>query len=332
MALQISLVGCGAIGKRHAQEIIQNNHKLAAVCDIDMHRAEEVSSMYNCPVFSDINSMIQQVSNIDVVSICTPNYLHAQQSIQCLQSGKHVLCEKPMAISTQDALDMLNASKQHGKKLLVVKQNRFNAPVKAVKQLLNEGKLGNIHSFQINCYWNRPEQYYSQSWRGKKATDGGTLFTQFSHFIDLMHWYLGDVAHIHFIPQNAMHPYIEFEDSGIISFQMSNGAIGSMQYNVNAFQKNMEGSFVLFGEKGTIKIGGPYLNTIDYQSIESGSIEIESIATAPNEYGTYQGTMRNHGMIYKELQNAIMNDAHSLADAFEGYKTVETIERIYSSI
>lgn len=332
MAINICLLGCGAIGKRHAHEIIQNGHKLVAVCDSNAQRADELSSLYGCPAFYNLEKMLTESVTTDLVSICTPNYLHASNSIFCLKSGKHVLCEKPMAISLKDAKEMVHISEQTKKKLLIVKQNRFNPPVQAVKELLYEGKLGKIHSFQINCFWNRPKEYYNETWRGKRSTDGGTLFTQFSHFIDLMHWLLGDVQEIHFLSQNAMHPYIEFEDSGIISFTMSNGTIGCMNYNVNTHQRNMEGSITLFGEHGTVKIGGQYLNTIEYQSIESGPIEIGTETTHPNEYGNYQGTMRNHGMIYKELSNAIENQTHSLADAFDGLKTVETIERIYSSI
>jgi UDP-N-acetyl-2-amino-2-deoxyglucuronate dehydrogenase len=329
--IKIGLVGCGAIGSRHAQEIINKGFKLAGICDIDQQKVKYHEELYQAKGFVDLNEMLYCLPELDLVSICTPNYLHAEQSILCLRSGKHVLCEKPMAISEEDARKMVTVSHETGKKLWVVKQNRFNPPVVFVKRLIDEEKLGKILSFQVNGYWNRTEAYYQSPWRGKKATDGGTLYTQFSHFIDLIIWMLGEVKNISFLPSNALHPYIEFEDTGIISFHMKSGAVGSMHYHVNAFRKNMEGSFTIFGEKGTVKIGGPYLNNLEYQEIEDGPLSYEQVSLPANEYGHYQGSMSNHGLVYQHLEKAILHDTQSLADAHEGLQTVLTIEKIYQS-
>ena len=195
MSLLFAIIGCGTIAKRHAEQI-QAFGKLVAVCDIIRSKAEEVGKKYNVEVFSSIDELFANKKGIDVAVICTPNGLHAAHSIISLRAGCHVLCEKPMAIHSSDCLVMIQEAEKAGKHLFVVKQNRFNPPVVAVKKVLDEKKLGTIYNIQLNCFWNRDAKYYENSWKGTMELDGGTLFTQFSHFIDLLYWMVGDVQQV----------------------------------------------------------------------------------------------------------------------------------------
>ncbi len=324
---KFAIIGCGRIAERHALQISYMAN-LVAVCDIDVEIAIKLAHKYNAAYFDNAKDMLDAFPEIDIVSICTPNYLHAEHSILALNYGKHVLCEKPLAIHVTDAQKMIDTAHLNDKKLFVVKQNRYNPPVVLLKSLLNDNKLGKINSFQINCFWNRPDEYYVRTWKGKKELDGGTLFTQFSHFIDLLYWLLGDVKSVKANISNFQHVDIEIEDAGVILLEMRSGAIGTMNYNVNAYKKNMEGSITLFGEKGTIKIGGQYLNTIEYQSIEGQNIEVNELGNPANDYGFYQGSMSNHDKVYENLLKAIDDADTQFASAYEGMKTVEIIERI----
>jgi UDP-N-acetyl-2-amino-2-deoxyglucuronate dehydrogenase len=327
---KFAIIGCGRIAERHALQISRMAN-LVAVCDIDIEKAKLLSKTYKAAYFDDAKNMLLAFPEIEIVSICTPNYLHAEHSILALNNGKHVLCEKPLAIQVPDAQNMIEAAERNQKKLFVVKQNRYNPPVVALKSLLNDNKLGNINSFQINCFWNRPDEYYISTWKGKKELDGGTLFTQFSHFIDLLYWLLGDVKSVKANISNFQHAKIDIEDAGVVLFEMNSGAIGTMNYNVNAFKKNMEGSITLFGEKGTIKIGGQYLNTIEYQSIEEQHIDVNEMGNPANDYGFYQGSMSNHDKVYENLLKAIDDSDIQFASAYDGIKTVEIIEMIFEA-
>jgi UDP-N-acetyl-2-amino-2-deoxyglucuronate dehydrogenase len=331
MNVNIALIGCGRIGSRHAEQIAKVA-LLVAVCDTNKDRAIDMAKKYGCNYYFSVEEMLLHEKDIDLASICTPNGLHASHSIACLNNKINVLCEKPLAIRAIDGLAMINASIANNCKLFVVKQNRFNPPVAAVKQLLKNNSLGKIHSFQINCFWNRPNEYYAESdWKGSKKLDGGTLFTQFSHFIDLLYWFLGDVAAVKATIANYQHPNIEIEDTGVVLFEMENCVIGTLNYTVNSFGQNMEGSFSIFGENGTVKIGGQYLNELEYQQIKGvDTIKLDKGNTA-NNYGYYQGSMSNHDKVYQNLMSALANNDNELASAEDGLKTVEIIEKIYNS-
>jgi UDP-N-acetyl-2-amino-2-deoxyglucuronate dehydrogenase len=330
MEPRFAIVGCGRIAQRHAEQIAKVGH-LKAVCDIDFDKASALGAQYHAKAYSSLGDLLHNETDIDFVTICTPNGLHAAHAIEAMNAGKHVLCEKPLAINVTDARRMIDASQLHHRKLFVVKQNRYNPPVVHVKKLIQAGKLGRIFSFQMNCFWNRPQTYYTNSWKGSKDLDGGTLFTQFSHFIDLLYWLLGDVESVKSTIKNLAHHYIEIEDTGMVIFEMKSGAIGSMNYSVNSFEKNMEGSITILGEKGTVKIGGQYLNTLEYQCIEGENMHTNFITKSANDYGFYQGSMSNHDIVYTELMEALKNPEHDMANAYDGLKTVEIIEKIYHS-
>ena len=219
------------------------------------------------------------------------------------------------------------------RRLFIVKQNRFNPPVQAVKDAIDGGKFGNIFSVQLNCFWNRNFAYYQNSdWKGTKELDGGTLYTQFSHFIDLLYWMIGDVEEVKTFIQNYAHQeVIDFEDTGVISLRFKNGVLGTINYTVNAYAKNMEGSITIFGEKGTVKVGGQYLNKLEYQSIESAEIGTLREGNPANEYGEYQGSMSNHDRVYENLIDVLQKGGSIATNGLEGLKTVEIIEKIYQS-
>lgn len=330
-SVRFAIVGCGRIGSRHAEQISAKG-KLVAVCDIDAQKADQLAGRFKVKACYSVEELLKE-KDMDVVSVCTPNGLHAKHTIQSLQAGFHVLCEKPMAIRVSDCLDMIAAAEKSGRKLFIVKQNRFNPPVVAVKQALDEERLGRIFSLQLNCFWNRKAEYYTGSnWKGTKELDGGILFTQFSHFIDLLYWMIGDVSEATALAANYHHvDTVETEDTGMVMLQFAKGAIGGINYTVNSFGKNMEGSLTIFGEKGTVKIGGQYLNTLEYQSIDNYVISNLPEGGQANQYGAYEGSMSNHDKVYDNVIDVLQNGGLMSAGPRDGLKTVEIIEKIYSS-
>ena len=329
MSVSFAIIGCGRIAKRHAEQIAKVGN-LVAVCDIVEEKANELAAIYKATAYNSIEKLLENAAEVDVIAICTPNGLHAEHSILAVQANKHVLCEKPLSIHASDGKKMIDAAKAANKKLFVVKQNRYNPPIAFLKELIDNKTLGKIYSFQINCFWNRPNEYY-QDWKGTKNLDAGTLFTQFSHFIDLLYWMLGDVASVKSSINNFAHANIEIEDTGAVIFNMKNGAIGTLNYTVNSFAKNMEGSFAVFGEKGTVKVGGQYLNELEYFNVEGMDAPNLPKGNPANGYGYYQGSMSNHDKVYINLIKALQNDDHTFANGEEGLKTVDIIERIYQS-
>lgn len=317
-----AIIGCGTIAQRHANAISHFGN-LFSVCDDNKTNAKSLSEKYNCAVFDDIDSMLFAKNEIDVVSICSPNYLHASQSIKCVESGFDVICEKPMAITVEDANLMVEASKRTGKNIFVVKQVRYYPHIEFIKNLIDDNVLGNIYSFHINCFWNRPDNYY-KGWKGKKLTDGGTLFTQFSHYIDLLLWFFGDTKNVHFTSYNFSHPSIEFEDSGIITFNMKSGAIGSFNYNVNAISQNLENAISIFAEKGSLKISGAMLNQFEYFKIKNTTSPVNINATAIDK-------SQSHFKVYENIINALNGHHHSSLKAEESLKSIALIENIYKS-
>lgn len=331
--LNFALIGCGRIGSRHAEHII-NIGNLLAVCDIDGEKARTFADKYNTTGYTNLEELLKNEKNIDVISICTPNGLHAEHSIKSLKSGHHVLCEKPMGINVHECGQMIHAAEQANKRLFIVKQNRFNPPVIAIKKLIDEEKLGKIFTVQLNCFWNRNPEYYNNSdWKGTKLLDGGTLFTQFSHFIDLLYYFIGDVKEVHAFAGNFNHDKeVEFEDNGVVALKFYNGVLGAIHYTVNSYKKNMEGSITIFAEKGTVKIGGQYLNELEYQMIEGLNITDLPKGNPPNMYGEYVGSMSNHAQVYENLVDVLTNGGVIATNGYEGLKTVEIIDKIYASV
>ena len=327
--MNFAIIGCGHIAKRHAQ-LIPTYGNLVAVCDIDTLKANQFAATYAARAYYSLTDLLLKEEALDLVVICTPNGLHAQHAIECLKAKKHVLCEKPMAINSVDCDAMIAVAKENHKELFVVKQNRFNPPVQALKKALSENRLGTLFSVQVNGFWNRNENYYQDAWRGTLDLDGGTLYTQFSHFIDVVLYLMGDLASVQWMGENYMHSdSIAFEDTGIACLQFKNKAIGTLQYTVNAYEKNMEGSITIFGTKGTVKIGGAYLNELTYQAIEDYHIALEQSTQKENDYGSYKGSMSNHDQVYANMMQVLNDQASPITTLEEARNTVYWIEQMY---
>ena len=326
------IIGCGHIAKRHVDHI--QNHpsgNLIGVFDIDAEVSKKFAFNNKVNNYSSLEDLLNE-SEIDVVNICTPNGSHSDIAIQALRAGKNVVVEKPMAITSESAREMEQVANESGLKMFVVKQNRYNPPVNRVKQLISENKLGKIFMVSINCFWNRNANYYLQSpWRGTKEMDGGTLFTQFSHFIDIIYYLFGEIQNVDGVVKNVSHQeLIEFEDSGSFSFEFVNGGVGNFSFTTAAFKQNMEGSITIFAENATIKIGGKYLNTIDYQVTNDFDITDIPQSSPANNYGFYEGSMSNHDKVIHNVIEVLEGRAEVMTSANEGRKVVEIIEMFYS--
>jgi predicted dehydrogenase len=325
---RFAIIGCGKISRRHATEAARHG-KLVAVCDIRKDRADKLAADFDARSYNDIDEVFNN-EDLDVVAICTPNGLHAQHSIASLRAGNHVLCEKPLSTTTEDANRMIAASKEAGKKLWVVKSTRYNPSLIQLKRLIDSNELGKIYSFQLNCFWNRPAEYYHDSWKGDLTLDGGTLFTQFSHYIDAMIWLFGEAELIAGFRKNSAHQQIiDFEDNGSVSLQMKTGVIGGLNWSVNSYQNNMEVSLTVLSEKGTIEIGGEYMNHLKYQSGVTLNVPPEGAA---NDYGFYKGSMSNHDKVYENMMQSLQNEEHPFINGEDGLKTVAFIEKVYRQL
>ncbi len=329
MSLRFGIIGCGRIAPRHAKEAARHG-KLVAVCDIVNEKADKLAAEYGAQACYSLDDLLKQP--FDLLAVCTPNGLHAAHSIQALKAGKHVLCEKPLCISTTDAKKMMEASGENDRKLFVVKSTRYNPALAALKKVMEEDGLGKVYSFQLNCFWNRPAAYYENSWKGSRDLDGGTLYTQFSHYIDAMLWLFGDVKEIAGFRMNMAHQSsIAFEDSGVVALQMNNGSLGGLNWSLNSFGHNMEVSLTLLTEKGSLRIAGEYMNHIEYQSGQQIEPSVAGTGEA-NDYGFYKGSMSNHDKVYENMLMALENGNHPFTQAADGLKTVEVIERIYNTV
>ena len=329
--LKFAIIGCGKISARHSEQAAKLG-VIAGVCDIVKEKADALASAFNTKAFYNINDLFAEIKTVDITAICTPNGLHATHSMAALNAGSHVLCEKPMSISSSSAKEMMQVAEVNHKKLFVVKSTRYTPALVELKKIISEKQLGNLFSFQMNCFWNRPAAYYTNSWKGTNELDGGTLYTQFSHYIDAMLWLFGEIRSVTGLRKNLYHQHIiDFEDCGTATLEMENGMIGGLNWSVNTFLKNMEVSLTLIAEKGCIRIGGEYMNKIEYLLSDNVEIIMNDSGGA-NDYGLYKGSMSNHDKVYENMLLALNDDMHPFSYAFDGLKTVETIENIYQTI
>ncbi len=330
--LQFAIIGYGNIGQRHAHHIMHHQDAiLKAVCEVPLFE-KPVDILQEVPFYDHIETMLEN-EEIDIVNVCTPNYLHHPHTLLALQHRKHVVCEKPMALSTAECDEMIRCAETNDRQIFVVKQNRFNEPVQQVKRLMESNQLGTIFFINVNCFWNRNEHYYQESlWRGKKKEDGGCLFTQFSHFVDILFYLFGDFEACQGIIKNFNHPYIEIEDSGSFLMQTKDGAIVNFNFSTCSHDKNMEGAFTILAEHGTVKIGGQYLNTIEYQNIRDVRLPEINIQAKSNDYGTYQGSMSNHDKMIDNVIKTLQGKETIMTNANEGKMVVGMIEKMYTSV
>jgi len=331
--VKFAVVGCGHIGKRHA-EMIQRNPEAELVALIDVKEESGLNlEKFNTPFFSSLETFLSSGIDVDVVNIATPNGYHSEQALKVLDARKHVVIEKPMGLNKQEAERVIYRSLQVHKHVFAVMQNRYSPPSVWIKELVESGKLGRIYMMQLNCYWNRDDRYYKpDSWHGKKKLDGGTLFTQFSHFIDIMYWLFGDIENIHSnLADNNHKELTDFEDSGFVTFNFINGGLGTINFSTSVWDRNLESSLTVIAENGSIKIGGQYMNEVEYCHVKDYTLPELAPTNPGNDYGAYKGSAQNHHYVIDNVIDVLKSRAHITTNALEGLKVVEIIERIYSA-
>jgi predicted dehydrogenase len=329
--IKFAVVGSGHIGKRHA-EMISREDEAELVAMVDVRSAEECdASHFGVPFFKSIDELLSSDVEIDVVNICTPNGLHASQSLAALEAGKNVVCEKPMGLSKDNCEKVIFKSLQNSKHVFCVMQNRYSPPSVWIKSVIDEKILGDIFMVQLNCYWNRDDRYYKAGgWKGTSDLDGGTLFTQFSHFIDIMYWLFGDIDNIQgkfadFTHKNST----KLEDSGLVNFNFVDGGMGCINYSTAVADQNLESSITIIGSKGSVKIGGQYMNEVEVCNIAGYEMPVLAEANPANDYGPYKGSAANHNYVIRNVIDTLKGRTTATTNALEGLKVVEIIERIY---
>jgi len=331
--INFAVVGCGHIGKRHAAIIDQHpDCELVALCDI----IPKKDLGFETPFFDSIEKLLDVVPAVEVVCICTPNHLHAKQSLLAIAKNKHVVCEKPMGLSKAECEAVIHAALNKNRMVFCVMQNRYSPPSQWIKSVIEKGLLGEIYMVHVDCFWNRDERYYipggqAHPWKGIQEKDGGTLFTQFSHFVDMLYWLFGDFKNINARFFDFNHQSLtEFEDSGSIHFDFVKEGSGSFNYSTAVYDKNFESSLTIIAKNGTIKIGGQYMNEVQYCKVKNYEMPELPAAGPPNDYGTYKGSAANHHYVIQNVVDVLKNHKNVTTNALEGLKVVEIIERIYS--
>ncbi len=338
---RIAVVGYGRIGGRHAKIVAEHPEtELSAVIEIDDEKRKKAEEEFNVPVFVNLSEFLEAAPATDVVNICTPNGLHSEQAISCLRKAMHVVCEKPMGLSKANCEQVIFESLKVNKQVFCVMQNRYSSPSVWLKEILDEKRLGKIYMVQLNCYWNRGDAYFTGSdWKGSLELDGGPLFTQFSHFMDIMYWLFGDIDNIQARFANYNHQQtVEFEDSGFVSFEFTGnggtaeqvkGALGTLNYSISVDDCNLESSITIIAEKGTVKVGGQYMEEVEYCNIQNYEMPKLPPVNPPNDYGPYKGSAANHHFTIQNVVDTLSGKSSVTTNALEGMKVVEMIERIY---
>jgi UDP-N-acetyl-2-amino-2-deoxyglucuronate dehydrogenase len=327
--VQVALVGCGRIARNHFEAIARvNGLELTAVCDIDAERARAAGESAGVPSFTSYDEMLREAS-CDAVAICTPSALHPAQGIAAARAGKHVISEKPMAISLSEADELVAACDAAEVHLFVVKQNRLNPPIQLLRRALDKGRFGRIYLANATVRWSRPQEYYdSASWRGTWEFDGGAIMNQASHYVDLIQWLVGPVESV-MAKTATLARQIEVEDTGIAILKFRNGALGVIEVTMLTYPRNLEGSITILGEKGTVKIGGTAVNRVEtwqFTDYDDDDKVIEAAATnPPTVYGF------GHEAYYRNVLDVLRGQARPDTDGRSGRKSLELILGIYES-
>jgi len=330
--IKFAVVGCGHIGKRHAEMISRNPEcELVALIDIKEKSVLGIES-YNVPFFSSLDDFLKSEIETDVINIASPNGFHFEQAYKVISSGKHVVVEKPMALKKQHAEKLIFQALHKHKQIFAVMQNRYSPPSVWIKEMIESGRLGEIYMVQLNCYWNRDDRYYKpESWHGKLELDGGTLFTQFSHFIDIMYWLFGDITNIQGKFADFNHKDLtDFEDSGFVNFDFVEGGMGSLNYSTSVWSQNLESSMTIIAENGSVKIGGQYMDKVEICNVKDYVLPELPPTNPGNDYGAYKGSAANHHYIIENVVDVLKERNTITTNALEGLKVVDIIERIYA--
>jgi len=331
--IKVALMGCGRISKRHSELLGLNQiigASLVAVCDVNESKAKAIGEKFNVPYFADIENLLKAV-DVDLVAVLTESGNHADHVVQVAKFAKHVLVEKPMALTLEDADRMIAACDDAGKKLFVVKQNRFNVPVMKLKEALSENRFGKLVLGTVRVRWCRPQEYYDQApWRGTWAMDGGVLTNQASHHIDMLEWMMGDVESV-FAKATTSLADIEAEDTAVVTVKFKSGALGIIEATTAARPSDMEGSISILGEKGSVVIGGFAVNKMTHWAFSNKKDDDENVldqfsVNPPNVYGF------GHQAYYEYVVNCLVNEGPHLVDGLVGRKSLELINAIYESV
>lgn len=326
-------MGCGRIAKRHSELLGLGQIEgasLSAVCDVRPDRAAAIGERFDVPWFTDMHEMMREIEP-DVVTVLTESGYHAEHVVALAPHGRHIVVEKPMALTLGDADRMITACDQARIRLFVVKQNRFNVPVVKVRAALEAGRFGRLTMGTVRVRWCREQAYYDQDdWRGTWALDGGVLANQASHHVDLLSWMMGDVDEVYSMAATALVD-IEAEDTAVVVLRFASGALGIVEATTAARPTDLEGSLSVLGEQGTVEVGGFAVNqlkTWEFAQPVDGddTVLLEHSVNPPNVYGF------GHQAYYRHVVDGILNDAPHLVDGLEGRKSLELISAIYESI
>lgn len=330
--INIAVLGYGHIGKKHAELVSQHqSFNLLAVIDTDRTKFENKVA-HSLNTFSSLDIFLEAHLAVDIIAICTPNGLHFQQAKKLLEKGIHVIIEKPITLRSGEAEILEQTAQKHGAHIFPIMQNRFSPPSQWLKELLESRTLGKIFMVQVSCYWNRDERYYTNSaWRGTKNLDGGTLYTQFSHFLDILHWLFGDLTNIKSKFANFNHQHLtEVEDSGIITFDFKSGGLGSFNFSTSVWQENLESSLTIIAENGSVKVGGQYMDKVEKCLVKNYTMPELATTNACNDYGTYKGSAQNHHHHYDNIAEVLLDNKKKHIQSHESVKLIQLIENIYT--
>jgi UDP-N-acetyl-2-amino-2-deoxyglucuronate dehydrogenase len=327
--LRFGLIGCGRVAPRHAESLLSlPGAQLVAVADVRETRAERFAAQYHAAAHTDYRALLAR-QDVDVVSICTPSGLHAQMAIEAMQAGKHVIVEKPIALSLADADRMIGAALVYGLKLCVVLQNRYNPPMQDLKQVVESGMLGRLLLGNATVRWYRPQEYYEDGWHGTWAMDGGALMNQSIHHIDALQWLLGRPESVFAYSATLAHR-MEAEDIGVASIRFHGGTLGVVEGSTVTYPENLEGSVAVFGERGSLKVGGTALNRKVLWKV-AGELEHEKELLTreqvdpPSVYGT------SHRAVIADMIEAILVNRAPKTDGREAKKSLALVLAMYES-
>ncbi|MCB0733467.1 MAG: Gfo/Idh/MocA family oxidoreductase [Flavobacteriales bacterium] len=332
--IKFAICGFGHIGRRHTT-IANEFHGTEVIAVIDTN--EELANHELMPVgaqfYTSIDDYLSSGALADVLTVATPNGLHIPFGLKAIEHNHHVVIEKPMGLSRVSCEQLVFLALNKNRHVFVVKQNRYSPPSKWLKEVVSQKIIGDTLMVQVNCYWNRDDRYYKPGgWKGTKDLDGGVLFTQFSHFIDIMFWVFGDITNIKTNLKNFNHQTnTEFEDSGNTIFEFVNGGMGCINFSTSVWDTNMESSITVIGTKGSLKIGGQYMNEIEYCHIDNYEMPTLPPTNPPNDYGPFKGSAANHHYVIENVVNTLNGSDSITANALEGLKVVDIIERIYQA-
>lgn len=334
--MKYGLIGCGRIAGNHVNAALKNNLEIRAVCDIKPECMEQVLGQYGLENeesivrYTDYKQMIKEIE-LDLVSIATESGLHGEIALFCIENGIHVIIEKPMAMSVRDADSIIKKSEEKQVKVCVCHQNRFNIAVQETKKAMNQGRFGKLSHGTVHVRWNRSREYYNKaSWRGTWAQDGGALMNQCIHGIDLLLWLIGDEAEsVYGVTRQQFHNYLEAEDLGAAIVTFKNGAIATIEGTTNVYPQNLEETLYLFGEKGTVKLGGKSTNHIDIWNF------LEEVSGDEENRG-YKETVKNiygngHVSLFADMMEAVKKNRNPYVDGYAGRNALEMILAIYKS-